>query len=192
MTSWTPVEQAIISWVRQATGLDDQSVIIAEQNGLSPAATKACAVTIKLGDSRAIGVDSQEQVAVDTVGRNITMQATGSREMIVEMRGFGSSVTGDTSARALLELVRSWAPFDSVRDVLNAAGLGLLDLGTVQHLPKVVNAGWESQAFFEARFCVLVTPQQTVPYIAKVNGELEITSVDGETTEEVPFTATLP
>lgn len=190
--SRSAIEEALQAFVVAATGLGDSRVIFSEQNGVAPASDGQAAVTIAVGDALIQGVDAVDIAFVDTVARTVTQEARGQRELTITFRGYSPDVTGDATAAALLEKLPLQAAFDDARGALNDAGLGLNQLGTVQSLPRIVNAGWESQAILEWRCCVLVTAQQTVPYIAQVNGTGTIADADGTPLPPVPFSATLP
>lgn len=184
MTSWVPAQNALLAWVRAATGLDDQHVYLGEQDGM--AALPGARVYVSIWDSVGQGVDGQAQTAVDTVAKTVDLTSTGQRRVTVQFRCESPDATDDTSARALLERVQLWASMSTVRPAINAAGLGLLDIGTVRNMPKVMNAGWESHAILESSFCVIQTATETVPYIETVNGEGTFTN-PGSSDVEIDF-----
>lgn len=168
MTDWVPVEKALIAWVRAATGLDDQHVFLGEQDGL--AASPGPWVTISIGDAQGRGVDQRTRGATDTGSRTIAFTLTSDKVQTIAFRAYSPTKTGNATARALLELVQTFSIAPDVRDQVNASGLGLVNQGRVQSLPKVRNAGYESQAILEMGFYLLQTAEVSVPYIETVNG----------------------
>lgn len=185
MTTWTAVEDAIRAWVKGASGLSDGQVIFGEQDGVHPAAPW---ITISLGDVIGRGVDELRTTAVDTGAKSVTQTASAHGFLPVQLRCYSADATGENTARAILAKVKLALALETYRVPINDAGLGLQRQGTVQALPRVVNAGWESQAILELEFFVVQTASETIPYIAHVNGEgtLEPGDVD------LPFTADLP
>ena len=190
--SRSAVETALQAYVVAATGLDDSRVIFSEQHGNAPPADGQPAVTVCIGDAKVQGVDYATQVAENDTTKTLTVEARGQRELLVTFRGFSPNAYGDQTAAALLDTLSIQAAFDGARDDLNASGIGLNQLGTVQSIPKVVSAGWESQAILEWRCCLLVTAQQTVPYIAHVNGTGTVLDPAGDVAATIPFSVDLP
>lgn len=188
MTSWVDAEDALRAWVVAATSLLDASVVFGEQNGTRPPTGPQIIIT--LGNVNSLGVDEYVQVEEDIGAHTVDFEARGVREVMVQFRAYSPDATGDSTARALLSQVQLRSSFDSIRQALNNAGLGLLELGEVQNLPRVVNAGWESQANLECRFCVVQTATETIPYIELVNGDGKVSS-PGSNDLDVPFSAEL-
>lgn len=158
-----------MAWVRAATGLSDQKVYLGEQNAL--AGVPGPLVTISLWDTKADGVDGVQQDNTNTTAKTVDLTVYGQRRLHVTFRAYSPSAFGDQTARALLAMVQLYAGFPDVRSAINAAGLGLLEPGTIHAVPKVMNSGFESQAVLEMSFCVIQTATVTVPYIETVNGE---------------------
>jgi hypothetical protein len=176
MTDWVAAEKALLAWVRLACTLDAQHVFLGEQDGNSAPPIWA---TVSIGDAQSRGVAQLTRGATNHTDRTIAFTAIDDKEQMVTFRAFSDQKTGNRTARALLELVQTYAPVPAVRDALNDAGLGLLQVGRVQSLPRVRNAGFESQAILEARFYLMQTAAVSVPYIETVNGTGVFTDAGG-------------
>ena len=169
VTTWGAIEDALFDFIVAATGLAPGQVTKSEQDGNAPSSAGA-AVTFALGDVLSKGVDGVETSAVDETAKTITREATGAKELMVTFRGYSALANGDESARALLSKLQLAAANETNRDLLNAAGLGILDVGDVQALPRIENSGWQGNAVLEWRTCVLQTASEVVPYIAHADG----------------------
>jgi hypothetical protein len=189
LSTWTEIEDAVRTWAVEATGLPGTRIIFGEQDGESPA-DHGPAIEVTVGDMQMYG----DEPGVDTVNetnKTVSFRNIGTYRLTVTFKAQSPYAFGDQSARALLTKMQTYIGLDGPRFELNQAGLGLLTFTAVQNLPKVVNAHWESQALFEAWFCVMVTASETIPYIAHVNGQGEV-AVPGGSDVDVPIDVDLP
>lgn len=190
MTSWTPLENALHAFGVAASGLAAGRVTWGEQNGPAPAADGSPAITLTLGDGDLKGIDQLPE-NVNVTDQTVELTSVATREHVLTWRAYSPNATGDLTAKAILEQLQIRCSWEDLRDALSDVGIGILDEGDVQALPRVVNARWESQAILEWRICVLQTASQTVPYIAHVNGSGTVANPGG-TPVTVPIDVDLP
>lgn len=180
MIAWSTLEDAVRAWALAASGLAADQVYFANQDvRRSEAAPR---VIITLGDLVTIGVDSltHDYSAARPAGQEIEYTARGPRELAVSLQAFAPLTVGSgVTARSLLDLCQAKLRLPSVRDALNAAGIGVLDPGTVRRLPQVVAGKWEDAAFLDVRCLVGQSVTERTGYIATVPFTMDV-SPDGD------------
>lgn len=163
------LEDAIRAWVMGSTGYGEEAVIYADQDTDAPSPDY---ITIRLGDLiRVGGPASEEQTGFDAAapaGQEITNTIRVPREFVVTLQAFSAATHGSSAARAVLAKAQAGIEMSTYRAPLNAAGLGVIDVGTVQWVPAVYGAGFEGRAVLDVRFLVVQTATEKVGYIATV------------------------
>lgn len=148
--TFADLENAVRAWVVSSSGLDPSLVYFADQP--YPVSEVRPRITIRLGALAPIGHDWATHTYDPSrpAGQEIEYSATGSRELTISLQAFAPTTVGDgDTARELLERVFGRLSLPSVRDPLNAAGVGVLRTSTVQRLPTVVGTMNEDRAVGE-------------------------------------------
>lgn len=148
--TFADLENAVRAWVVSSSGLDPSLVYFADQP--YPVSEVRPRITIRLGALAPIGHDwaTHTYDPARQAGQEIEYSATGSRELTISLQAFAPTTVGDgDTARELLERVFGRLSLPSVRDPLNAAGVGVLRTGTVTRLPAVVGTMNEDRAVGE-------------------------------------------
>lgn len=193
MLDWTAIEDALREYAFTATGLGPQALIFEGQNGSVPDPTSPF-MTIALGDLVKKGRDSvSTRFDAGEVGEEIRIQTFGLRKLTVTFQAFGPKTTtpdnSEPTARTLASKLEAYIELPSVRGRLNAAGLGVLEVGPVRWLPKLVNTKFEGRALLEVKFAVGQGAEDALGYFDKVSGTA---TVDADGVEhDVPFSAEL-
>lgn len=169
MIAWDAVENAVRAWVLAATGLGESAVYFADQS--VPASELAPRIVVRVGDVLQVGTDalSHDYSAARPAGAEIEYTARGPRELVVSLQAFAPTTTGSgNTARSLLAACQAALGLPSVRDTLNAAGLGVLQEGNVQRIPGTSSNAPEDRAVLDTRFCLGQTTTERTGYIATV------------------------
>lgn len=166
MIAWATLEDAVRTWVVNATALGADRVYFSEQD--LPVSEIAPRISIRLGDLVQIGQDGfhTSYDPLQPAGQEIEVKAAGMRELVVDLQAFAPTTVGaGVTARSLLALAQAALSLPSVRTLLNDAGLGLLEQGTVQRVPQPRQAMWEDRATLSVRFCVAQSVSERIGYI---------------------------
>lgn len=169
------LENAVRAWVLTASGLPDGKVVFADQNGVSP--VPGPAAVIQFGDIDPIGLDETTHTfdAGRPAGQEVEFTVAGVREVSVQVSFFSSVTIGDAGARATAAKCQTAVHLPSVRDALNAAGVGVLQVGAVRWVPSVDGARQLGQAVLEARLVLRQTAVERTGYIQQVEYNQTIT-----------------
>ena len=169
MITWETLEDAVRTWVLAATGLATDRVYFADQD--LPTSEAVPRVSIRLGDLVQIGQDSfdHDYDPGRPAGQEIEIKAKGMRTLAVDLQAFAPTTVGaGTTARSVLAAAQAALSLPSVRTTLNAAGLGLLEQGTVQRIPSNALSQVEDRATLSVRFCVAQSVTERLGYIETV------------------------
>lgn len=169
MIAWETLEDAVRTWVVAATGLAANRVYFADQD--LPTSEAVPRVSIRLGDLVNLGQDSVDHNFDPSrpAGQEIEIVAKGMRTLAVDLQSFAPTTVGSgTTARSVLAAAQAALSLPSVRTTLNAAGLGLLEQGTVQRIPSNALAQVEDRATLAVRFCVSQSVSERLGYIETV------------------------
>jgi len=163
----TELENAIRAWVLSTTGLDPSRVWFSDQPVPSPAISSSSPrITIGVSNSRKVGQDELRHTFDSSrpAGQEIEYQAIGPREVTVSLQAFAA----DGSSFELLETARTGLRLPSVRDALNAAGVGVLREGDVRSLFAVRGTTYEDRALLELVVLVSSSAVERLGYIDRV------------------------
>lgn len=181
---WSDIEDAILAWVKGASGLADGQVIFANQSGTQPQNTYA---TVRLSTIRRVGAyDDEEWVTnlANPAGQEIELTSNGIRELLVRVQVFAASDIGDSNPIGILSKVASKVWLSLYLDALEAVGLSPFDVGQVEDLTDVAGSDFEGRASLEVRFYLPETVVEKVGYIASV--EITNEATDPDSTFTVP------
>lgn len=171
------IEDALFAFAKASTGYADAAIIFDSQDLLSPEPTPY--VTIRVGDLLNIGIDGTAYSfdANRPTGEEIHRTTQGMRDLIVSFAFFTPAVVGSATARTAAAKMQADLSRQSLRDALNAAGLGVMDPGAVRWVPKINNTTFEGRAVLEVRFAVPQGAVDATGYIALVNATPTINGV---------------
>lgn len=169
------LENAVRAWVLAGSNLPDGKVIFSDQNGVSP--IPGPAAIIRFGDLSPIGVDatSHDYDVSRPAGQEIEFTVEGVREVVVEVSFFAADTVGNASARATASACATAVHLPSIRDALNAAGVGVMQVSAVRWVPSVDGGKQLGQAVLEARLVLRQTASERTGYISEVEYNQTIT-----------------
>jgi hypothetical protein len=173
---WSLVEDAVRAWVLAGSGLAPDLVFFADQD--LPTSEVQPRISIRIGDGNRVGQAALQHTfdAGQPLGQEIQFAAQQMLEIVVDLQAFAPRTTGTPTARTVMASVLASLALPSVRDALNAAGLGVLEEGSVQRLPQVRSATNEDRAIASVRLLVKQEATERTGYIASVESS---GSVDG-------------
>lgn len=183
---WENVEDAIRTWVKNASGLSDAHVLWAEQTGARPPSGDF--MTIRLGDIVPLGAVDELLELTDLdrpAGQEIELRAMGVREFHVSVQAFSAATVRGNTARAQLARVQNALRLPSFRDALDEVGLSPFDAGTVRNVTELVGTKFEGRAVLDVRFYVADTVSEFVGYIDDVETTSYMGPPDEGTLEEI-------
>ena len=166
---WSLIEDAIRAWVIAGTGLPQGQVWFADQD--IPASEQQARVTIRIGGTVQRGIDEtrHDYDAGRPVGQEIEFSARGMRELTVDLQAFAPTLVGPgATARSLLEKAQVAISLPTIRDALNAAGLGVLQEGNVQRIPLARGGMQEDRATLAVLFAVQMQATERTTFIETV------------------------
>jgi len=169
MIAWETLEDAVRTWVVNATGLAANRVYFADQD--LPTSEAVPRISIRLGDLVQVGQDSVDHDYDPSrpAGQEIEIRAKGMRTLAVDLQSFAPTTVGSgTTARSVLAAAQAALSLPSVRTTLNSAGLGLLQQGTVQRIPSNALAQVEDRATLSVLFAVAQSVSERLGYIQTV------------------------
>lgn len=163
------LENAIRAWVQPASGYIDDLVLFGDQDTDAPAGDH---ILIRVGDLLHRGstpaVKRSLTAGSPPAGEEITQTVSGARELLVSIQAFTQATMGNASAKAVLSKVQAALELPTVREALNAAGLGVQDVGDVTGVPEYFGADLEGRAVLDVRFMLVQTGTEKVGYIQTV------------------------
>jgi len=166
---WSLIEDAIRAWVIAGTGLPQGQVWFADQD--IPASEQQPRVTIRIGGTVQRGLDEtrHDYDAGRPAGQEIEFSARGMRELTVDLQAFAPTLVGPgATARSLLAQAQVAISLPTIRDALNAAGLGVLQEGDIQRVPLVRGGMQEDRATLAVLFAVQVQATERATFIETV------------------------
>ena len=174
MTSWANLENAILAWVSAGSGLAAGQIYLADQDLRRTETTARITYRLSTGGSNA----GPPELATDysgarPAGTEVRYTAKQAGELVVQIQAFApvpaDGASSISPARNLMEACRGALGLPSVRDALNAVGLGVLDEGKVQRLAAVAGSTFEDRAHLDVRFFLTLAAQEQLGYIATVS-----------------------
>ena len=174
---WSQVEQAIIALVKSTTGLDDQHVYLAHQNGISPFPGPAC--VISFGEVTTTGgVDdiTHDYDAARPAGQEIHYVSNGWRTFTTSLTFFSPTTAGDVTARTMAMACQAGLRMPSARSAINAANIGILDEGTVRWVPVQDSGLWYGSAVLELGLILRASATETGGYISNYVATVTVTN----------------
>lgn len=161
------VEDAFRAWVKTATGLADNNIFFADQKVERPTSTY---VTIRVGSVVPLGaVDPVTITEVEDPdpGEEIQISVDGIREVTVSIQVFGPAVSTTATATAMYiaNKIQTSLRLPSVQDALDAAGISVFDIGSVNNLTQLLGTAFDGRAQFDVRCYIVFSATQLETYI---------------------------
>lgn len=173
---WSDLETAIVTWVKNSTGLTDNQVTLGHQNGVSR--FPGPSANIVLGELVSEGADDElrwDFGGARPAGTEIHFGTSGWRTIVASVTFFSPTTAGDSTARVQANTAQSALRLPSMRSALNAAGLGVMDEGNVRWIPVLDSGQWYGQAVLEVKFILRQTASEAVGYIATYEATVTVT-----------------
>lgn len=170
-------ENAIVSWLRTATGVH---VRIANQEAPLPAdglgnPLPYCTVLVSgLRGESLHTIQTQDVDDTRPVGQQLEVGHSRPMTLSVRVQAFSPGTTGGAWAVPLLEKASTDLALRTVREGLRAAGLGLFDVGAIQNVSGLMSTKWEGRAAMELQFHVMATAQELMGYITETQAAVSI------------------
>ncbi len=197
---FSAIEDAIHTWVTNASKLAGNQVYFTHQNGPQPSDRPFISITI--GESiRSIG--AVDEMTRDTdltrpAGSEIQQTVTGQRDMTCLIQAFAEGVVerplpqlpftlpsiGSRTAVALMLDIQVALGLESVRSGLNAVGLSPYNIGRVRRLDALIETHFEGRAILDLNFYMSDQVIEQVGYVKEIQGTG--TFIDGAITVPVP------
>lgn len=164
--SWAAIQDGLRIWVRDATGLADDHVIWADQNGPRPAPPFA---DLRIGSTIPLGATDEVSDSTDLgrpAGQEVELRATSVQEFHVTIRLFTDETLDDNAALSLLGTARLTLALPTKRAALAEAGLTVFDRGEVQNLTALKDTVFEGRAMLEIGCYTIESISEYVGYWA--------------------------
>lgn len=171
------IEDALLSWVKISTALDDEHAFFSDQKVPRP---NGPYVTLRVISTKQMGLQDEKTYDYDAarpLGQEIGITLTALRSVHVSVQVWQTPTTHvseltavDIATRLQLGLRRP-----SVVTVLDGAGIAVFDVGDVRNLPALLDANFEGRAQFDLGFLANVDQvTDFIGYIASIVGTISI------------------
>lgn len=168
--SITAVEDALLAWVKLASGLDAEHAFFSNQKVQRPSGPY---VTVHITSVRALGTSDGLETNYDAgraTGSEIELQVTGQREVAASIQAYNCSTTGSSSAIELIAKIQLAATLPSVQDALEAGGVALFDFGDARDLSALLGTDFDGRAVLDVRTYVRLTISEFTTWIERLEG----------------------
>jgi hypothetical protein len=175
--NYTTIETAIYAWALARSGLASTNVLWAFQTTDTQKPTGQF-VTLKLDTGSPIGSHPEHVHSYDAgadLGAEITLETLEVVRASLSVQVIGGGTNGDSSARAVASKLQRSLALDTAREAFLTAGFSILDRGTIQHLPEILDADFEARAVFDVQILLSDGVTETIGYIATVQVEDTLT-----------------
>lgn len=203
IADWDLIENAIQTQIALASGLPSNQVIWSHQSGDRHdrdfiviehlGATDSAPATPEIQQTDTPGV-TVPAAGVVGPGGEITLTSRDNVDFSVRLMFYTRAATGKSAARARLGAVRGYLGTDDVSDALDASNVALIECGTVQPIPVVLETKFESRASLEVLFRTVDGYSVKATIIQTVNAGIQIPKSDGtpSTPAIIPVTIVQP
>lgn len=174
---WAAIENALNRWAVAGSGLAAAAVIWSYPKGGGPRPTPPY-LALSFASVRSVGHDwtDREIVAEPEEGREIRLVHRGPRVATLSLQLFADEATGETGAMSRLH--DTLAALDVHVDTLDAAGIGIGDIGPVQLVAGRVNTLLEPRAVAEVELHLESELERYATYIERIEASLELEPLD--------------
>ena len=184
MISRAAVEQAVRAWVLTSVtpapfSIPAAQVYFADQQGAPSMTTPRVSIGVKGTRQHAQDGTVKNFDAARPAGQELEYITHGSRLITIAVETFAPNTVGTAvTAWDLAAACQAWIANRPVRAALNTAGLGVLQVGDVMRLPRVVSGRHEDRCLLEVVMHAIQSVSSRAGYFDKVRVEAD---VDGET-----------
>lgn len=176
MISQAALENALWTWVAAGSGLASDRVFHAHQD--LPISEIVPRAVIRMGGTKGVGQQVLTHDYSDSrpAGQELEFTSSTHHELVVEVQTFALATVGDgPTARTIAMAVQASLGLPSIREALNAAGIGVLDEGEIQRIPQVLEAETEDRAVLSVRLLVTQSISERTTYIEHVETTTTVT-----------------
>jgi hypothetical protein len=162
------VEAAILGWLVSATGLDADSVLLANDKYPQPTMPY---VTAKVPIPRNAGGLDEHRYSYDAAqpnGKQLTTTVVGQRETVVAVEAFTMGTVGRGSARELLSRAETCITLPSIQQALEAAGLAFVNVDGRGDFTAPLGPVGQGRATLDVRFRLVDTASEQGTFIESV------------------------
>lgn len=188
----TTAEAALHAWLLSCTGLGEDDIIWADQEGYQPTGpymTMRLASFSPVSPHEDVLYDEDESPPV-TAGAEITRTAIAYRLLTLFLQAFSRDVHGASGAFEIARKAQMGLTRPSVQQALRAAGLAVADVGAPRNVTTLFDTDFVGRFALDVTFNVTDEDAQTLTFIETVEGEGEVSSPSE--TYAFPYSATIP
>ncbi len=166
-TDQNAIENSIQTILTAASGLAGTNVVWADTDRDRP-----------VGDYMALRIDEDQHIGTPensvrdnpapVAGEEILLASKNVAEFEVAIQAFSAlkvSTGAAPSARARLNALRSKLEGEAMVEVIEAAGLALVDLGSVRNMPRVLETQYQGRATLVLKFRISDEIEEATTYI---------------------------
>ncbi len=164
---WTAIEDALHAWVVASSGYPASRVLWRDQNANAKVADH---ITLHLSGPIVLGTDEQKSRTdlLQPAGQEITISVQGDREWSLQVECFTGQVTTSSDAKSVMSTLQTVGQLPSKLAILDAQGITLFDLGSVQYTPEIQEVGYQGRALVLMRLYSRDAASEKTGYIAEV------------------------
>lgn len=165
--TWRDVEIAIVRACRLAVGASESQMVFDFQPAQRPAGKPFFTLHI----TNDVTSEPFPELRIESDDETSTITHLVNRVLSVRVSAYGQGMYGDFSARAQLTILQMGLGAQECKSILEHAGLALIDRGSIQHLPVLLDTAYESRAVVELQFGLRDFVRETVANVATVETE---------------------
>lgn len=161
----TLLQQALRTWVRKSSRLDDSKIVWAQQDVVR---LPVPFITMRLGDLVKLGAADEVTHDFDATrpaGEEIEITVNGRRQGAVSIQCFGGN--SDSAMKIMLRVEASLS-LPSVMELLEAAEVSVYDTGAIQNVTALLETAFEPRAVMDAYFYCSEAVSERTTYIESV------------------------
>lgn len=177
------IEDAIHFEIYTASGLPPGRVIWENQSRDRPGQTPGTRdlITLRWGTAETFATATPEITTADTIGapagQEVTIQTIDHDQLSLTVTYYAGLHTGNTAARSRLKAIRNTLNRDVVIDRLqNVSSVALIESGSVQLQPVLLETEYESRAYMVLRLGVAEGTDEKVTNIETVEWSTDFTT----------------
>ena len=164
---WTAIEDALHAWVVASTGYASNRVLWRDQNANAKVADR---ITLHINGPIVLGNDelASSTDLLQPAGQEITLYVRGDREWSLQVECYTGQTTTTSDAKSILSKLQTVGQLPSKLALLDAQGISLFDLGSVQYTPEIREVAYQGRALLLMRFYSRDVATEKTGYIAEV------------------------
>ena len=164
---WTALEDALHAWVVASTGYASNRVLWRDQDANAKVADR---ITLHISGPIVLGTDERVSATdlLEPAGQEITLSVRGDREWSLQVECYTGATTTTSDAKSILSKLQTVGQLPSKLALLDAQGISLFDLGSVQYTPEIREVAYQGRALLLMRFYSRDVASEKTGYIAEV------------------------